>query len=89
MSDVVAHHITDEESGNKDADHRIEQIEVVGSIDHEIHREQVLEGVDEPFQNQCGRCSRQSGEEGENQHELLLGEMLLSPSDNPFDHFMQ
>ena len=51
MPDVVAHYIADEESGNENADHRIEQIEVVGSIDYEIHREQVLEGVNEPFQD--------------------------------------
>ena len=84
VADVIAHNVSHIATCDEDAQHWIEQVEVVGTVDIEVEGQQMLEMMDQPLQDEGGCGSGQSGEEGEDEHELLAGEMLLSPADYRF-----
>ena len=79
MTDIVLHHVADEQSGQEDAHHRIDQIKVVGLRRIEIVRQEVLYTVYDDLQYQCGKRRKDTYQKTENQDELLLLDILFAP----------
>ena len=79
MADVVAHDVADEEAGEEDTDDGIDEIEPVGASDGELVRQQVLYLLDKPFQQQTGQRREHADDQGQQEHELPVGDVRRAP----------
>ena len=83
MADVVFYDVGHIQSGKQDTYDRVDQIQVVRFVDIDIGGQHTLYGVDQVFQYQSGYRSEQPDDETQQQDELLLLDMFLSPGKHP------
>ena len=81
MADVITNDIADEQARQEYAYDRIDQIEPVGARDGEMMGQQVLNLMDEPFQQQARQSREDTNDQGKRQHEPVALKMRTLPSD--------
>ncbi len=79
MADIVAYNIFDEQSGNKNTDNRINEIEIVDADRTETAGEQMLNRGNKPFQYQRRGSREDSDQKTDYQDEMFLLDMFLTP----------
>lgn len=79
VADVVLDDVAHIEPRQQDTDNRVDEVEVVGAVGVEVRGEQVLDKVDEKFQNQCGGGRADTDYETQKQHEVVFVDVLLAP----------
>ena len=81
MADIILYHIAHEQSSQKDADHGVYQIEVVGCRRVEVLRQEVFYPVDEHFQYQGSQGCEDTYQKAEYQDESLFLDVFLAPDE--------
>ena len=85
MTDVVSDDVFHEKTSQQDTDHRIEQIEVVGSRHIEIASQQMLDEMDQLLQDDSCRSGADSHQETNDQDKVLLLDVLLTPQEKAIE----
>ena len=80
MTDVVSYNILYEEHRQPNADDGIDKVEPVGTRHNKLMRQQMLYLPDEPLQQQTSKGSKDTDEEADEQHKVLVGQMPAPPS---------
>ena len=79
VADIIPYDILHKQAGKQDADHRIEQVQVVRSIQIEIAGQKMLYEVDDRLQDNSRRRRADTDQETHDQYEMLLFYMLVPP----------
>ena len=87
MTDIVLDHILDKESCQRDTYHWRDEIPPMVLLD-ELMLHQMLNTVDKHLEQLC--CTRSQGahKKTEDQHQVLLWDMLLAPGDKSIVCFL-
>ena len=78
VADIVAHDITHKQTGQQNADNRINQQPVVRSFLKMSHQ-QLLDGMDEKLEKQCGHRGGDSYQKTDEKNKGTLFDMLFAP----------
>ena len=85
MTNVVAHDVFHEQTRQQDTDHRIEQVEVVGTSRIEIARQQMLDKVNQLFQDNRRRRGADTDQKTDDQYKMLFLDVLLPPEEKAIE----
>ena len=89
MADVVTHYILNEEHGEEYTCYGIYKVWPVTTGDDESLCQEVGNLFDEPFKGQPCQCGKDSHQEADDQHELVVAEVAAPPTQKECQQFAE
>ena len=79
MRDIVPHDIFDKQRRQRDTDHRRDEIPPGAFVGNQLLLYETLDEMDERFQEGGRQRGERADEERENNHQILLADIVFSP----------
>ena len=85
MTDIILYDIFYKQSGNQYTDSRVEHVQPIGFRQVELICEQMLDFLNQVFQDEGSQSRAQTHNQAEHQHNLAIGVVALNPLCNVVD----